>query len=207
VVDKPVDDRYAAGVRPLVLHDGPWRAAFSASLGLWAIVDVAVRWRTRRQGRSPAEWTFFFIVLVMSASAVGAAIAVGNHVAPIPGPAWLPPAIGLPLLWAGAALRSWAIHTLGGLFKLVVVIQRDHRVVDRGPYRWVRHPSYTGAILGCAGIGLAEGDWVSLGALLVGSLVAFVVRIRVEERALLDALGEEYAAYVERTARLVPGVY
>jgi protein-S-isoprenylcysteine O-methyltransferase len=101
----------------------------------------------------------------------------------------------------------WAILVLGRYFKVMVSIQDGHQVVDRGPYRRVRHPSYTGCILVMAGLGLAEGDWISLAIMLFGGLLAFGVRIRVEEHVLRQALGEEYAAYMRRTARLVPGVF
>lgn len=71
----------------------------------------------------------------------------------------------------------------------------------------MRHPSYTGALVGLSGIGLAQGDWVSLAVMFVGPLIAFLVRIPVEEHALLQALGEDYATYSRRTARLVPGLF
>jgi protein-S-isoprenylcysteine O-methyltransferase Ste14 len=88
-----------------------------------------------------------------------------------------------------------------------VVIQDDHRVVEQGPYAWLRHPSYAGALVALAGIGLAAGDWVAAGVMLAGPLAVFLVRIAVEERALRDALGERYANYAARTRRLLPGLW
>lgn len=105
------------------------------------------------------------------------------------------------------AFRSWSIYTLGRFFKLTVVIQDDHRVIDSGPYKFVRHPSYIGSIVAMTGLGLAEGDWVSVAIMFLGTLTAFVLRIRIEERTLAAELGEEYVAYSQRTARLLPGVY
>jgi protein-S-isoprenylcysteine O-methyltransferase Ste14 len=111
------------------------------------------------------------------------------------------------MIVCGVALRLWAIHELGRFFRIVVTIQPDHRVVDTGPYRFVRHPSYTGLLLALAGAGVALDSWLSLLALTALPLAGILVRIRVEESALLDALGESYAAYEARTDRLIPGVW
>ena len=80
-------------------------------------------------------------------------------------------------------------------------------VVSRGPYRRVRHPSYTGLLLILAGFGLACGDWRSVAICLVLPLPALLWRIRVEEAELVRVLGEPYRAYAARTDRLVPGVW
>jgi protein-S-isoprenylcysteine O-methyltransferase Ste14 len=79
--------------------------------------------------------------------------------------------------------------------------------VTRGPYARIRHPSYTGLLLIVAGFGLAVGNWLSLALCLLLPLPAVVWRIRVEEAELERVLGEAYAAYRARTARLVPGLW
>ncbi|QMU80429.1 isoprenylcysteine carboxylmethyltransferase family protein [Streptacidiphilus sp. PB12-B1b] len=111
------------------------------------------------------------------------------------------------VMWAGIALRLWAIRVLGRFFRGVVHIQADHRVVTAGPYRVLRHPSYAGALVAVLGLGLAFGNAVSLVALLGCTLVGVVYRIRVEEQVLTSALGADYTAYAARTNRLVPGVW
>lgn len=81
-------------------------------------------------------------------------------------------------------------------------------VIDRGPYRWVRHPSYTGLLLTLAGAGVAFGNWLSILALIILSALGLAIRIRVEERALLAALGEPYRAYAaHHRARLIRGIW
>jgi protein-S-isoprenylcysteine O-methyltransferase len=80
-------------------------------------------------------------------------------------------------------------------------------VIDSGPYRFVRHPSYTGALIAFVGFGLCLGNWLSLLLITLPISAAFLWRIRVEERALLEALGDNYRAYMERTKRLLPFVY
>ena len=88
-----------------------------------------------------------------------------------------------------------------------VAIAGDHRLIDRGPYRLIRHPSYAGALLALAGFGLAMGSVPALAALLVPTLAAYHYRITVEEAALLHGLGAAYADYMRRTWRLIPGLY
>jgi protein-S-isoprenylcysteine O-methyltransferase Ste14 len=112
--------------------------------------------------------------------------------------------IGIFLMYLGVLVRQYAIAILGRFFSLSVQISEDHKVVDKGPYRLVRHPSYTGIIITFIGLGLAVQ---SLGALLVLVLffgISFGYRMRVEERALLSGLGQDYASYMKRTKRLIP---
>jgi protein-S-isoprenylcysteine O-methyltransferase len=65
--------------------------------------------------------------------------------------------VGLVLMWAGIALRQWAVSLLGRFFTVDVRVQSDQRVINRGPYRYVRHPSYSGMII--TFLGLALGNW------------------------------------------------
>ena len=78
---------------------------------------------------------------------------------------------------------------------------------DRGPYRLLRHPSYTGLLCTCLGIGLALGNWVALLLAIVPTTIAIVYRIRVEERALLAGIGEPYRQFCATRARLIPHVW
>jgi protein-S-isoprenylcysteine O-methyltransferase Ste14 len=145
-------------------------------------------------------------LIVIPTSEVVAAIVVIHNVAPLPGSARWPLAAGITLIWLGMVLRVWAMLTLRSASKTKGT-KPEFRVVDYGPYRWLRHPSYLGAIVGFIGIGFAGGEWTSVAIMIIGSVTAFLVRIRVEERALLQTLGDEYKAYACRTARLVPRVF
>ena len=111
---------------------------------------------------------------------------------------------GIFLMLLGVLVRQWAIAVLGRFFSLSVRVVEDHRVVMKGPYRLVRHPSYTGVLITFIGLALAVQ---SLGALLVLLGVfslSYGYRIRVEEKTLLSELGEDYASYMKRTKRLIP---
>jgi protein-S-isoprenylcysteine O-methyltransferase len=115
-------------------------------------------------------------------------------------------AMGLALFSSGVVLRWYAIFYLGRFFTVNVAIAKEHELIDSGPYRSIRHPSYSGALLAFVGFGLCLGNWLSL-LCLVPIAAAFAWRIRVEERALGDALGEKYHAYMRRTKRLIPFIY
>ena len=111
---------------------------------------------------------------------------------------------GIFLVFLGVLVRQYAIAILGRFFSLSVQIAEDHKVVAKGPYRLVRHPSYTGILITFTGLGLAVQ---SLGAVLVLLLffgISFGYRMSVEERTLLSGLGSDYAGYMKRTKRLIP---
>ncbi len=105
---------------------------------------------------------------------------------------------------AGIAFRWWAITTLGKFFTFDVAVQSGQKVVNSGPYRYIRHPSYTGALMTQLGIGLALGNWAGLLAFMLCMTIAYWYRIRVEERELLAALGEPYQRYMQSTHRIIP---
>ena len=114
---------------------------------------------------------------------------------------------GVFLFVAGLLLRWWAIITLGRFFTVDVTIEKDHELVERGPFRVVRHPSYTGVLLAFVGFALTLRNWAALLIVLVPIFAAFIRRMNVEEEALSRALGSRYADYMGRTKRLVPCVY
>jgi protein-S-isoprenylcysteine O-methyltransferase Ste14 len=114
---------------------------------------------------------------------------------------------GLALMASGLALRWTAILSLGRFFTTDVAVHAGHRVVRDGVYRLVRHPAYTGLLVAFLGLGVSFGHWLSLAVVMVPLAAALAYRIRVEEAALLERLGSEYAEYCRVTKRLIPGVY
>jgi Isoprenylcysteine carboxyl methyltransferase (ICMT) family len=102
----------------------------------------------------------------------------------------------------------WSIAALGGDFRTTVEVEPGQAVVSTGPYRWVRHPSYTGLLLIAAGLGVARSEWVSLAACVLLLLPALVRRIHVEEAELDHVLGDAYRNYQSNTtARLIPRLW
>jgi protein-S-isoprenylcysteine O-methyltransferase len=114
---------------------------------------------------------------------------------------------GITIYVTGLSLRWYAIIYLGRFFTVNVAIAADHQLIDRGPYRYVRHPSYTGALLAFLGLGLTLANWASLAILLIPVFLTFARRMRIEEAALLQGLGAPYRLYMDRTKRLIPGIY
>jgi protein-S-isoprenylcysteine O-methyltransferase Ste14 len=115
--------------------------------------------------------------------------------------------VGIGLMFAGMALRLYSISLLGRYFTFEVAVHTDQPVIEVGPYRYIRHPSYTGALITITGLGLALGNWAGLIALLGCMAVAYAYRIPIEESALVAALGEPYKKYIRRTRRLIPYIF
>jgi len=115
--------------------------------------------------------------------------------------------LGIALLLGGIVIRWTAIYTLGKYFTAKVVIKDDHRLIRTGPYKYLRHPAYTGALVAHLGLGLSFSNWFSLILRFVPYVVAALYRMKVEELALREALGEEYDHYSRNTKRLIPRVY
>jgi protein-S-isoprenylcysteine O-methyltransferase len=178
----------------------------SVIIAVWLLAEVALY--TRRQGnaRAGGDWTFPVLVVAQVVGIDLAYIFARHDLGSIDGGVALL-AAGAVVGAAGLVLRVWAIHTLGRFFNFTVVIQEGHRVVTNGPYRLLRHPSYTGMLLTRLGLGLALGTWASIAAVVLIPMPAMVARILVEERALKEALGEEYDEYAARTSRLIPRIW
>jgi len=135
-------------------------------------------------------------------------VPVGRRVAPgaVLGGAWAF-SLGLLIAWLGLLLRWWSFATLGRYFTVVLQTSEDQPVVEHGPYRVLRHPSYTGLLLAFAGCALMAGNWVSLVGSVALLLAALVHRIRIEERALTASMGDRYRTFAAGRARLVPFVW
>ena len=112
--------------------------------------------------------------------------------------------LGIFLMLFGVIVRQWAIAVLGRFFSLTVRVAEDHKVVDKGPYRVIRHPSYTGVLITFMGLGLAVQSAGALLVLLALFGISFGYRMSVEERTLLAELGKDYGDYMKRTKRIIP---
>ncbi len=114
---------------------------------------------------------------------------------------------GLAVLLLGVWLRLWASQALGPFFTAVVAVQPGQTVVERGPYRLIRHPSYAGALLAAIGGALICRSFIALGLSVLAMVPAYLYRIAREEAWLTSQLGEAYAAYKTKTKRLVPFLF
>lgn len=194
-------------MQPLVVDGQAARTATHVLLYSWLAAEIALQLRAGLQGgRGSSDWTFYAVVGSIVAAFAASDRLIGIH-ATLLGGGYGPVVTGLVLLAAGVFLRLWAVVALGRLFTFRVAIQAQHHLVRTGPYRFVRHPSYSGVLLACAGIGVADANLLSLAVLLLLPLAGILVRIRLEERTLTAALGDEYRRYSATTARLLPLVW
>ena len=195
---------------PLPFSEPGARIAYDIVLGIWVVSELAVRLRSHfNRGGERLDRGSLLVVIAFMAAGVGGAFALAGrvHGAAIADARWPFFAAGLVVMCAGIAIRLWAIAVLGRFFTVDIRVQPGQTVVERGPYRWVRHPAYTGLILVFVGIGLALGNWASLAVLAFVPTIGLVVRIRLEERALLEGLGEPYRRFAAGRPHLFPGVW
>lgn len=171
-------------------------------------VSIRLRSATRRGAVRQDRGSVFAVIGAVAAGALAAAWCATTGAGAVHGGSAVLFACGVALMWIGIGLRQWAVATLGPFFTVVVAVTDRQAMIDRGPYGWVRHPSYTGLLLSAVGLGMTWENWLSTLSLTVLPLLGIVIRIRVEERALRAALGEPYLAYAAAHRwRLVPGLW
>ena len=194
---------------PLPYSDPGARIAFYAVFVPFLLLEWRVRVRSRlNRAGSPADRGSLALVYVSIVGGMAGGFELARvHATAVPDGRWPLFVAGLVLIAAGTAVRQWAVSILGSFFTTNVRVHPGQTVVDTGPYRWVRHPSYTGLLMTLTGIGLALGNWASLATLVLVPGIGLVVRIRVEERALLEGLGEPYRRFAESRSRLIPGLW
>lgn len=193
---------------PLYLTEPIPAAAFWTLYVSWYISEMAAYWRLRtprgalkRDRGSRAV----LIVGLWSSIALGFVSGVVAPIATITFQRYGLFLVGLAFVGAGMVVRMGAMKTLGRFHTMDVATQAGQRIIDTGQYKWIRHPSYAGALLTLLGILLCATNWLSLACFAVG-VAGYAYRMVVEERALSAALGEPYREYVSRTRRLIPFV-
>jgi len=176
----------------------------------WPVGElVFARFRTANRADAEARDRGSFGVLW---ALIGVSILLGFLLQTVPGPRIPMPLerralVALALLAAGLLLRIVSIVKLGRFFTVNVAVHEGQTVVQSGPYRWTRHPSYAGALIALLGIAILPGSWLSFAVVVIPITCAFLYRIHVEERALTEHLGESYRAYSRTTSRLIPWIY
>jgi protein-S-isoprenylcysteine O-methyltransferase Ste14 len=182
---------------------------FFVVYALWLFSELVIGGiipRSRRHGtpiRYEDRSSRRLISLSMLLSLAIAFLFAASGIASLPSGAFY---LGIGLMIAGILLRQWSIAVLGRYFSRTVGVQEGQVVVDRGPYRLVRHPSYTGTLLIMVGLGFVLQSWGAVLVLIAFFGVTFGYRIHVEEDVLTSKLGDEYVAYAKRTKRLIPYV-
>ena len=170
-------------------------------------IILAVVKRSRAGAASRDANSLGLMWLVISLSITAGVFVAGNLATTILPHRHFVAAIGVFVFGLGLLLRWIAIIQLGRFFTVNVAIAADHRLIESGPYRFVRHPSYTGSLLAFLGFALTLGNWLSIPLVMVPITIVFLYRINVEERVLASALGDAYGSYSRRTKRLLPLIY
>lgn len=173
---------------------------------IWGFAELAVMVLRHARGsdarRDRGSMAVLFVTITV-ASTIGTMVKGYGPTRIEKGALWM----ALALVVIGFVVRAIAIATLWRYFTYVVSIREGHELVDRGLYRFVRHPSYTGLLLAFVGLGFVRANWLSVIITAAGAFAGFSYRMAVEERALTDHFGDRYREYMRRTKRLIPGIY
>jgi protein-S-isoprenylcysteine O-methyltransferase Ste14 len=187
---------------------------------LWVAVWIIASLKTKPVVRRESAVSRVSYIVLLFASMIllllgkrthlGAALATGPATAWLyarfirlyPGVVW----IGAPLVLAGTLFAIWARLHLGGNWSGSVTLKQDHELVRSGPYRYVRHPIYTGLLLAVAGTACAIGQMRGLVALVL-TLVGLGYKSRIEERLMIEAFGDAYRGYRAAVKGLIPFLF
>jgi protein-S-isoprenylcysteine O-methyltransferase Ste14 len=200
-------------VAPWLLAAPPWRiwadppgAAGLIVYAAWMIFEQA--WTIGRLGTWKlfrVEWLSCFALSLTQTLAYAIMLFDYGHpsLPPVSPLRW----VGVGLVAGGMAMRVVAVRTLGRWYQARPTVLEGQRLVKSGLYGVLRHPGYTGAIIGLSGLALAFRAWVGLAAVALLVVPGFLIRIAREEQVLLSAFGDEYRQYRQHTWRLIPYVY
>jgi len=181
---------------------------YLALFGAWLLGEVLLLMRRRaNRGVVQADRGFVGRALLVLLVSNFAAILALKFFRPMTFATDVSASAGLSLMAVGLMLRWWSVIHLGRFFTVNVAVAADQHVVESGPYRWIRHPAYAGMLLVVTGIGVCFGNVVSMLVILLPMLLLVVKRMRIEEEALANSLGDAYRGYMARTKRLFPAIY
>jgi len=176
---------------------------------LLLLVYWLVEWRGIQggfEGRVPRHW----LIVISRALWVGGLIIclcdfLWLHWTPWQG-LWLR-VLGGQLFLAGIGLRYWSMRALAQAFSYDLKVSAGQRLVTQGPYRFVRHPSYTGLSLWSASFAIWNPSWPGLLILLLTTVPQILYRITFEEPLLEEHFGEQWITYARRTPALLPRIW
>jgi protein-S-isoprenylcysteine O-methyltransferase Ste14 len=160
-------------------------------------------WRTTRTSWVERAFTARVVLFLLELGAIATWALLRGDWTILPQPDPLLAGAGSLLALTGGLLSAWARVTLGRLFSPHLGVQREHQLIESGPYAIVRHPMYLGIIDFIFGSALVWND-AGLLALAAAFTVFFTVQLRFEEEIFARHFGEAYARYRRRTPALLP---
>jgi len=116
-------------------------------------------------------------------------------------------AIGMALIAIGLMIRVHSILTLKQFFTYSVAKVENQQIVETGLYKFIRHPGYLGQLIIFIGISTAISNWLSILVMMIPITLGYLHRINVEEKFMIEQMGEDYLNYQERTKRIIPMIY
>jgi len=114
---------------------------------------------------------------------------------------------GMTLVVIGLVIRIHSMLTLKQFFTYSVTKVENQKIIETGLYKFLRHPGYLGQLIIFIGISISISNWISILAMMIPVTLGFLYRIKVEERFMLEQIGEDYVNYQKRTKRLIPMIY
>jgi protein-S-isoprenylcysteine O-methyltransferase Ste14 len=183
-------------------------AVFAAAVGIQALAGTeGIRGGRGEESKLNRRESIVRVVLVVGLYLAITFIPFADRrgIAVIPEPAvlrWLGVALGA----LGYGLVFWSGLALGRQYSAEVTIQKNHRVITTGPYRWIRHPRYLGVLALAVGVSLTFRSWIGLAA-VVAVFGILLLRISDEESLLHQEFGTEWEAYCRTSSRLLPGIF
>ena len=195
---------------PLILTNHTAALILTGGYFIWLVPEIIHTFSHRIERSSHANDGYSSLVIRLS---LGTAVFLANWLARVQTWAsisWHPVLIfglGIMLMVSGVAFRWYSIRVLGKYFSVNLGVQPGQTVMREGPYRWIRHPSYTGSLITMLGLGLAFTNWLCLVSVPLIVLIGYSYRANVEEQMLITALGDPYREYMKHTKRFIPFVY
>ncbi len=114
---------------------------------------------------------------------------------------------GILIIIVGFMIRIISIRTLKQYFTYSVTKAENHEIIEKGFYKFIRHPGYLGQLLIFTGISISLSNWISVILMLLTTLIGYMNRIKVEEKFMIEQMGNKYSDYQLRTKKLIPKVY
>lgn len=181
---------------------------FYVAMGAWLLSEIYYKQKLksadRDQKKDRSTLGILWVVIIFSIVAAITLSHISNFI--ITNSVWIF-YIGLAIIIIGIVFRWLIIRSLGKYFTVDVTIREDHKIKKDGLYYYLRHPSYTFALLTFLGLGLYLNNWLSLVLAFIPPFIAFSYRIKIEEQALVEQFGDEYIQYRKTTKKLIPFVY
>lgn len=183
---------------------------YNLGLIVWIVCEVGIFRLSERADKTDRQATVYdnmSIYGVIAANVTSCLIALlgGQYLQiKLPSPV---ATTGIILLYCGIILRVYSVWTLRKYFTVSVEIKTEHKIIRKGPYRYVRHPSYSGSILSLIGMQIGLRSLVGFAVSLILAFLAYAYRIHVEEGAMRDSFGTEYENYKMITKRIIPFIF